>query len=128
MLRGGETRKQRSSWCGRNQNWRFYKELFDLIECSLVFLALADLCILPQELEDRLANRSKLCDEPVDVLQSPQQTSNLLFSCRGWHNDDSSRFVGIYLDSPLADDISKEFTGRYSECTFAGVEMEFVSP
>ena len=45
-----------------------YEQLLDLLEYGLAFFAPADLCILLQELEDQLADRSELCYKSADIL------------------------------------------------------------
>ena len=68
VLRGGEVQKQRPPRHGGNQNRRLYKQQLDLVECHLAFVAPADLCILSQELEDRLADSSEMCYESTNIL------------------------------------------------------------
>ena len=61
---------------------RVHKALFDPSKCLLTVIVPANRLVLVQEFKERLAGSSELCYEPCDVVQMPQETSDLFLGAQ----------------------------------------------
>ena len=74
-----------------------------LSKSLLAFVVPHNGLILPEQLEDWPAGRGYVRYESGDIVQTPEETSNLLLCLRGRHLADGPDFVWIYFDASLAD-------------------------
>ncbi|GMU03748.1 hypothetical protein KH5H1_78760 [Corallococcus caeni] len=65
--------------------------------------------VFAQEFKQRLANGGELRYESGDIIQAPQETSDLPLCTGFWHLKDSLHFFGVYLYPFLAYNETKQF-------------------
>ena len=89
-----DERPPRHRW---HKYWRVHKALFDLSKCLLTVIVLANGLVLEQKFNEQLIGSSKLWYEPCYVVQTPQETSDLLLRSRPRHVKDGFYLVGIHF-------------------------------
>ena len=81
----------------RHKHRRIHKALFDPSKCLLAVVVPTNGLVLAQEFEERLTSSSELWYEPCNVVQTPQETLDLLLHSRLRHVKDGFHLVGIHF-------------------------------